>query len=274
LNVYKVDEPLAYRISALSQIKIYGLRYNPFRNMRIRHYLSYVDKLFAVSDALKQALEENGIKYITVLHNGISVADWQTDSPHVSAFRTTHGLDGKKVILFGGRLSGAKGAVVALQVLKIVSEKVKDAVLLIVGSVDSKGAVSMKKQAEAIGLADKTIFTGWLAPEHMKDAMASSSVVAVLSVYLDPFPTINMEAMACRKPVVGTIFGGTPEIAIDRKTGYIVDPRDVSSVAEKMTDLLEDPKKAGRFGEAGYERVRSVFSMEAHIDALLACYNA
>jgi glycosyltransferase involved in cell wall biosynthesis len=271
---YSIAYSMAYTISAFEQLRQYRFRYNPLRNIITRRYLRYADGLFAVSGALKRVLEANGINDIKVLHNGIDTAGWRTNQSSVSEFKATHGLEGKKVILYGGRLSAAKGSYATLKAFKIVSDKLNNAVLLVVGTADSSGALDMKKRAEAQGIADRIIFTGWLGPEDMKLAFASADIVAVLSLYLDPFPTINLEAMACGKPVVGTMFGGTPEIVMDGKTGYIVDPRDEASVAEKIASLLEDPEKAGRFGVAGCERVKKEFNLEAHIDTLLACYNA
>ena len=42
-----------YKISALDNIKVAGKRYNPFRNIAIKYYLRYVDKVFAISAVLK-----------------------------------------------------------------------------------------------------------------------------------------------------------------------------------------------------------------------------
>jgi glycosyltransferase involved in cell wall biosynthesis len=48
--------------------------------------------------------------------------------------------------------------------------------------------------------------------EDLPGLFAASSVVTVPSLCLDVFPTMNLEAMALAKPVIGTVFGGTPEI--------------------------------------------------------------
>ena len=68
--------------------------------------------------------------------------------------------------------------------------------------------------------------------------------------------------MICKKPVVGTCFGGTAEIIIDKKTGYIVNPLDSQTMADRIIDLFKNPDRAKEFGLSGYERARQEFSLE------------
>jgi glycosyltransferase involved in cell wall biosynthesis len=265
---------ISHKISSLKQWRQNKLSYNPYRNIRIRYYLRYADHIFVVSDALRRALEENGITGLTTLHNGIDAWEWTVGSADSESFRRRYNLVGRKVVLFGGRLSGAKGCRAALKALKALSTSVSSAVMLVVGSDSSQAALRMKKHAESLDINTKVIFAGWLDGASMKSATAAADLVIVPSVYLDPFPTVNLEAMACGKPVVGTKFGGTPEAVIDGETGYIIDPRDIGSFSAKMADLLNDEKKAEQFGRAGRERVIKEFSLDKHTCRLLKWYNA
>ena len=83
----------------------------------------------------------------------------------------------------------------------------------------------------------------------------------------------NIEAMAASKPVVGTRFGGTPEIVIDNETGYIVNPLNDKLMADKILNLLEDKTKAETFGGNGRKRVEENFSLSKQIDKLFNFYN-
>ena len=258
-------------VSPLQQIKKYRKRYNPLRNFIIRRYLRYVDKIFAVSDALKEALLQNGIRNVEVMHNGIDVRTWEVESGKVEEFKNKFRLAGKKVILFGGRLSEAKGGEQAVRTLSEVVKKIPNTVLLIIGS-KNKYAESMQALAHSLGVGECILFAGWVSGSDLRAAFAVGDVVCVPSVYLDPFPTVNLEAMACKKPVVGTCFGGTSEAVVDGATGYIVDPTDVALLADKVGDLLLDPLKSKRFGEAGYERVTRQFSLEKQLAELTRRY--
>jgi starch synthase len=95
------------------------------------------------------------------------------------------------------------------------------------------------------------------------------------SVY-EPFGIINLEAMACRAPVVASATGGIKEVVVDGKTGYLVpfDQDPVTSfprhpeafardLAVRIQAMLKDPERCKRFGDAGRKRVEEVFSWTA-----------
>jgi starch synthase len=95
------------------------------------------------------------------------------------------------------------------------------------------------------------------------------------SVY-EPFGIINLEAMACRAPVVASATGGIKEVVVDDKTGYLVPfdqdpvtsfPRDpekfAKDLAARINALLQDEEKCRRFGDAGRRRVEEIFSWTA-----------
>ncbi len=249
----------------------YGFRYNPFRNWIIKKYIRNVTRIFAVSNALKNVLEKNGIANIEVLHNGIDVDAWKTDAEAVTTFKTEHGLLATRNILFGGRLSALKGGQAMMDAFSILSQKIPEARLLVVGKMDDY-AEKLRASVSQKETQDKIIFLGWVDRLKMKTVYGAVDVVAVPSLYLDPFPTVNLEAMATQKPVVGTCFGGTPELVLDTKTGFIVDPNNTSLFAEKLSELLSDDVKRERFGKAGYERVAVEFTTARHTQSLLSWY--
>ena len=90
----------------------------PWRKTIIKHYLKYVDKIFAVSLELKKALEQNGIKHIAVIHNGIDINKWQTISEQIEKFKNDYQLQNKKIIFWGGRLNTLKGGGLLLNALE------------------------------------------------------------------------------------------------------------------------------------------------------------
>ncbi|HVG26448.1 MAG TPA: glycogen synthase [Acidobacteriaceae bacterium] len=104
------------------------------------------------------------------------------------------------------------------------------------------------------------------------------------SVY-EPFGIINLEAMACRAPVVASATGGILEVVVDEEksrtdgtepTGHLIPfaadtetsfPTDPDAfardLAHHITALLNDPEKARVMGEAGRRRVEAHFSWTA-----------
>ncbi|TSA43819.1 glycosyltransferase family 1 protein [bacterium] len=251
------------RLTARDLLAQAGKRYNPLRNFFIRRYLRAADARFAVSEALQRALTENGIENVQVIHTGIDVDAWRTTGEAVAAFKERHGLSGKKVVLFGGRLNAGREAIAAM---RLVAQRVSDAVLLVMGK--DEDARALKQAGQDISV----VSTGWISGEEKVSAYAASDVVLVPSSYFDAFPRSVIEAMASGKPVVGTCYGGAPEAIVDGVTGYVVNPFDTASLAGKITELLLDGEKASRFGVAGRERIHTAFSLERYVGAYLAHY--
>jgi glycosyltransferase involved in cell wall biosynthesis len=87
-----------------------------------------------------------------------------------------------------------------------------------------------------------------------------------------------METMATRKPVIGFAIGGIPEIVENEKSGLLVEPENISALADSIGRLLEDGTLRNEIAEAGYQQAQARFDeklvnveMERHfLDALSA----
>lgn len=249
-------------------------RWNPLRNFFIKRYLNCADALFAVSEALKNALAQNGIKNVQVVHTGINVDLWRVDDANVDVaeFKKKYNLGNKKVILFGGRLSEAKGGAETIETLVQIVKEVPDAVLLVISKIDGH-TEQLQKEAGKHGIAGSILFTGWIEREDIKFAYAAADVVLVPSICFDSLPRIVIEAMACAKPVVGTCYGGAPEVIEDGVTGYVVNPFRSEEMARKIIGLLKNPEKIKKFGRAGQKRIETKFNIGEKITDYVRGYS-
>jgi len=68
-------------------------------------------------------------------------------------------------------------------------------------------------------------------------ALYSGAEVFVNPTYVDNFPTVNLEALACGTPVITYNTGGSPE-AIDEKTGRVVEKGNIEKLAEEINSIL------------------------------------
>lgn len=265
--LHKQNTKNPYRVTARDILRVYRFRYNPFRNIVIRWCLRSVTRIVSVSEALRTGLGANGIRNVIVIHNGVDVARWRLeDVSSLDEFRRAHNLAGKKCLLFGGRLSGGKGAEAIVRALSAIVESEPRTVLMIIGK-ENAYATRMRKLARELGVEDKLVFLGWVSGEELRMAYHACEIVVVPSIYLDPFPTVILEAMACKKPVVATRYGGSREMVVDGVTGRVVDPLDIPNMAEEIADLLADDTKMQEMGRAGYERVSTHFTLAAQADA-------
>ncbi len=276
-KVYPIKGRTDYKISIWREMKYAGLRFNPLRRILIRHFLRYADRIFSVSESLKLNLEANGIDNIEVVHNGVDASEWHE---HAEAKpKTTYGtelgqddLTDKKVVLFSGRLSGGKGAMSMIDAMGLVIKKIPNAYLLVLGK---KGEYTdkMQKHIEGTGMVGRVGFTGWITGDLIRKAYQACDILAVPSLYLDPFPTVNLEAMAMGKPVVGTCFGGTPEAVKDGENGYIVDPFDSHRFSDRLIELLSDDRLRESMGQKGRVSVEKSFSLDFQVDKTVGLYH-
>ena len=97
--------------------------------------------------------------------------------------------------------------------------------------------------------------------------------VGVLATFTEGISNSIMEYMALGKAVVATRGGGTPEIVRDGETGWLVDERDPSGLAERISGLLADQELRRRMGCAGHERVATEFTLERLAGAHRSLYD-
>lgn len=264
----------SYKINPWQQLIDERFAYFPLRNTIIRWYLSkFVNQIFAVSNALNEALKQNGIRKVVTVHNGIDLSDFSLDKKELANFRRKYHLTGYRIIHFGGRLSRDKGTEALLRALALVSKKVPNVRLLVFGS--SKNGRE-ENFMTSLSLALKLlppIFTGNIFAEELVASYYASDVCIIPSLCFDSFPTNILEAMACGKPVIATIFGGSREVVLNGKTGFIINPYRLDQLAGKLYNLLIDPKSAHLFGKTGREWIAKEFSIRRQRDQILRFYH-
>jgi glycosyltransferase involved in cell wall biosynthesis len=109
------------------------------------------------------------------------------------------------VILFGGRLSEAKGGKIMIDVISELVKRDTTIALLIAGT-PNEYANYLLKYAKEKGIDKDIVFTGWLSRDDMKKAYAVCDVCVTPSIYFDAFNLFNIEAGSASRPVVGTCF--------------------------------------------------------------------
>jgi glycosyltransferase involved in cell wall biosynthesis len=78
-------------------------------------------------------------------------------------------------------------------------------------------------------------------------------------------PNSVLEAMASGLPVIATNVGGTPEVVIDNKTGFLIPPKDPGAIAEKIMYIIEHPNFAQQIGQNARAYVEEKFSVKSMV---------
>jgi starch synthase len=243
------------------------------------------DAIVAVSNGTKadiqRAYPDVDAKKIHVIYNGIDLQQYQW-TPDKSALEK-YGVDPTRpYVLFVGRITRQKGVTHLVDAIPYLPQGTQ--VVLCAGAPDTPEiAAEMRAKVDVArakaGSGPDAAKIVWIENMVMKqEAIQLYSHCAVFccpSVY-EPFGIINLEAMACRAPVVASAVGGILEVVVDGMTGYLVpfaadpvtsfptEPEQFSrDLAMRIAELLDDPKKAKAMGEAGRKRVEEHFSWTA-----------
>jgi glycosyltransferase involved in cell wall biosynthesis len=175
--------------------------------------------------------------------------------------RHEHRRDGKVHILFLGRLGDRKGVPQLAEALK--------GLLPLAGwraTIAGDGPVEeARRQARALGLADRVTLPGWVGPAEV-DALLGSADILVLPSLSENLPMSVIEGMAAGLAVVTTPVGAVPDIVTDEVSGLIVPPADVPALTEALRRVITDADLRDRLGRAAQEVHRARLDLSAFGD--------
>jgi starch synthase len=235
------------------------------------------DRVIAVSDGMRRdilaAYPSLDPAKVTVVYNGIDLDRWQPleDDDRARAL----GVDpDRPAVVFVGRITRQKGLPYLLRAARLLPKEVQ--VVLCAGAPDTpeimaevtRGVEQLQEERDGVVWIDKL-----LSNEDLRIVLSASTVFVCPSIY-EPLGIVNLEAMACGLPVVGTATGGIPEVIVDGVTGRLVPidqatdgtgtPTDpdafVAALGAALIEVVSDPERAELMGSAGRLRAETDFS--------------
>ena len=175
-----------------------------------------------------------------------------------------------------GRVVAVSSGSSPLKGLRVLVEAVarlhaeRDLELVVVGKPVADGPVALA--IGRLGVADRVRFVNGLTDEALASLLASAEIAVVPSLY-EGFSLPAIEAMACCTPLVTTRGGALPEVVgADGTCATLVAPGDAPELAVAIGDLLRDPLRRARMGEAGRRRVQERYAWRTVARATIDCY--
>lgn len=202
-----------------------------------------------------------------VIPYGIRASDFdEVSSGTVERVRQEHG---KRLIVSVGRLVYYKGFEFLIHAMTQISAR-----LLIIG--DGPLRNGLEQLAASLDIRNRVVFLREkqnldLAPYyHAADVFVLPSVARS-----EAFGIVQLEAMACGKPVINTnLPTGVPFVSLDGVTGLTVPPGDPKALADAINALLDNPALAAAYGNAGRQRIQQYFTVESMAERTLELYNS
>lgn len=196
--------------------------------------------VFTMSDHVSRSLMEHydiPKERIVKVNGGCNVPPISSEDPE----RYEH-----QNILFIGVDWERKGGPQLLEAFRRVKKHYPFAMLILAGSsprVNEPGVQVVGKVSQA----------------RIAEILSKSTIFCMPSLR-EPFGIAYLEAMRAGLPVIASNLGAAPDFIREGQTGYKVDPNDIDALANRIEELISDPEKCRRMGQAGRELVESEYT--------------
>jgi phosphatidylinositol alpha-1,6-mannosyltransferase len=184
------------------------------------------------------------------------------------------GLEGRKVLLYVGRLTRRKGVkeFIEKSLPRIVVE-VPEACFVVVGENPTESLIhhgdmmgDLQAFVREVGLQNHVRLLGWLSDEDLAKIYQACDLVVLpvlpLRDDVEGFGIVLLEAAAAGKPCVATRVGGIPDALEDGKSGILLDPGNYKLMSQTIVRLLGDDRSRIDLGEYARKRVREEFAWD------------
>jgi glycosyltransferase involved in cell wall biosynthesis len=223
---------------------IHGAEFEEFFNSHSRiclFVLRRTRKVFVLSSPVRDLLKSDVGLNVTVLPNAVSIP---------LTMQTSAG-EGQPIVVFAGEVSRRKGADTLIAAWPRVLHAVPDAELLLFGPRTSDLVIKEDTHVTVAGPTDHSAVL----------AALETCRVAVLPSRAEAMPMFILEAMARARPVIATEVGGIAEV-VGAQCGAIVQPGDVSALADAIIHYLKEPDASTADGMRARARAIDQYSAE------------
>ena len=289
-----IAAPVARRMGRRFVVSLHGLGLldNPhdtiLRRLSHRRYrrqsLAGADAVIATSrEFARLAAAHADPARIHVIPNGVDFDEFDAGRPAPPALQARYA--GGPVILAIRRLVPKNGIHLLIQAAPRILKSCPDARFVIGGW--GAQEEELRAQATETGLAGRIEFVGPSPNPEVAGYLAAARVV-VFPSSMESTSHACLEAMAMGKPVVASRLGGLAELLAGEERGVLVDLFDSAgssyfapprlsataeaALAEAIIELLRDPDRAGRIGEAARRHVRERYDWNVLADRILEVY--
>jgi glycosyltransferase involved in cell wall biosynthesis len=173
-------------------------------------------------------------------------------------------------VMMASRLLSSKGVREFIKASKIVYENNKNVRFILVGEIDPLNPESIKK-SELDQWKNEKIVEIWGYRDEMYNVISKANIIVLPSYYGEGLPRVLIESAACGRAVITTDHPGCRD-AIRPETGILVPIKDPVALADAIQNLLKNPKKIVKMGEAGRKLAEQRYSIESVCDAHMKIY--
>lgn len=242
-----IREFLAYSPIRVRQVEKLVLRY-------VSWYYNQCRWITSPCQAILEQMRSYGFKRGgRPLSNPIELSGFNPVTPtRKEELKKNFGLS-SKTILYTGRLAEEKNIDIIIRAVSIVKKTMPEITMAATGHGNAER--ELKKLLKDLGLEKNAFLLGYVEPGAFPQLYQASDIFTVMST-AETECIGMMQAMATGMPVIGANAWGLPEY-ITAQCGYVIEPGDYETLAQKIIHLFEHPEEIERLGQGGLEHVRN-----------------
>jgi len=262
---------------------IHGLPFHPYQSNFLNTLYIFLEKICAVvtkkiavvcPEMSRKALAQ-GIgtpeKFVTV-YSGIETEQYKSISKQSEiGIRQQYGIPNNAIVVGKiARLFHLKGHKYLLPAAKMIIDKYPDVYFLLVG--DGVLHDILKEKSRELGIEKNIIFTGLIASQSIPEYINVMDIVVHLSLR-EGLPRVVPQSFLLGKPVIAYDVDGAKDIIDNEKNGFLLPPKEVEILSQKIEYLLKNPDVAQKMGKEGEQKAWKLFPHEKMVSQLHALYH-
>lgn len=179
--------------------------------------------------------------------------------------------EGKIKVMLTARMIVEKGVFLLTEAAERLRSKYEDKVqFLLVGGLDDHPGAITKEQLDAVCDGEYIQWLGYRT--DVRDLLKQCHIMAFPSYYMEGLPKSLIEADAIGRPIITSNSVGCKETLVDGYNGFLIQPKDVDALTEKLDLLLSDKELRVRMGKNARQYAEEYFSIEVVKERHLEIY--
>jgi glycosyltransferase involved in cell wall biosynthesis len=238
-------------------VQTYYEKSSSLKKELIKKIFNSYDRIVVLSNVWKKVVKTITDSKISVIHNPVQIKNINSKSSNNSEVS----------IIVLGEIGERKGSYDIVEAAKLI--KHPNIKITMYGSGDIEQVQNLINNNN---LNDKLKLGGWIKGEDIKNAYSNADIY-ILPSYQEGLPMSVLEAMSYGLPIISTPVGGTPDAVENEVNGFLIEPGDYRSLAEKIEFLAENQELRHQMGQKSYEIVKNKFDINIIAQELKNLYN-
>ncbi len=226
------------------------------------------DTVIVQTELERQYLLSQGVMADRIHKVGVGINPERLCGGCAERFRAKYHIEAP-IVFYIGTQAYDKGTIHLVEAMRKLWEDGSPAHLVLAGPVTG-GFESYFRSLPELD-RQRCHLLGFISEEDKRDLLDAGDVFAMPS-RTDTFGIVYLEAWLYKKPVIGALAGGIPDVIQDNEDGYLVPFGDIPRLAQAIDTLLADPAKARQFGEKGYLKIIAQHTWDKKYTAIKTIY--